>query len=380
MPREKTSERDMLPPGEKYALYSETKYKCAHCGRNLRYGEATVDHIIPISKGGAHVRENWTILCEACNQEKYNHIIAPKDYYAYLPEAKLKQAQAMFEDYLKNNDWLSWENLFRTDRFELESKHAIINPKSGKMFMVPTHVKIRKLLPTEAYNWLQLYRAHIRVPDRDLVISDPREVEHPFYEISQGKTPIAIFECFMDVEKNIIPEMPEQELPTVDVNFFSHWDLKYRDRISKYNMFYIVKAIIEEIRHTLEQSAGRSLVGLTFKSVFGDPHVPAMLTVTPENYMHRFTQKNFEGADPDAKIVGFTAMLFQGTNADLRELMKEAGAATEQELVAKADYDAMTKPVLDNLAQQSDEIKPDRIMYRDMNRSYTRREKKRKRR
>lgn len=380
MPREKIANREMLPPGEKYSLYSETGCRCAHCGKHLRYGESTLDHIIPISKGGEHTRRNWTILCEDCNKSKYNHVIAPTEYYTYLPKNKLDQAQAMFEAYIQSGDWLSWENLFQTDRFELSAKHAVINPKSQKLFTAPMRIKIRKMVPTEAYDWLQLYRAHLRVADRDLVISDPREIEHPFYEITQNGNPIAVFECFMCLETGIDPNNPEEELPEVDLNFFTHWDLKYHPRVSDYTMFYIVKALVEEIRRTLENSAHNSIVGLSFKSVAGDRHIPHMLEILPPQYMHRFEQRNFEGADPDAKILGFSSILFQGTNADLRAIMAQRGAKNEDELVTRADRSSMAKPILDSLSAQSEEIKPDRIVYREMNRSYTKEHKKKRKR
>ena len=37
---------------EKQLIYAKTDCKCGHCGRILEQGESTIDHIIPLHKGG----------------------------------------------------------------------------------------------------------------------------------------------------------------------------------------------------------------------------------------------------------------------------------------------------------------------------------------
>lgn len=57
-------------------LICRTGGKCEKCGEpverhdpeSLRY--ATIDHIIPISRGGADTIQNKALLCRGCNQEK----------------------------------------------------------------------------------------------------------------------------------------------------------------------------------------------------------------------------------------------------------------------------------------------------------------------
>lgn len=41
--------------------------KCNYCGTNEKL---TIDHIIPISKGGKNEKENVQILCSICNNKK----------------------------------------------------------------------------------------------------------------------------------------------------------------------------------------------------------------------------------------------------------------------------------------------------------------------
>ena len=46
--------------------------KCLACGRKVKL---TIDHIVPISKGGSHYIENIQPLCGSCNSSKLNKVI-----------------------------------------------------------------------------------------------------------------------------------------------------------------------------------------------------------------------------------------------------------------------------------------------------------------
>ena len=43
-------------------------YRCAYCGRKMR--ALTMDHIIPLSKGGLHTASNIVPACKSCNSKK----------------------------------------------------------------------------------------------------------------------------------------------------------------------------------------------------------------------------------------------------------------------------------------------------------------------
>lgn len=56
------------------------KYTCPACGREEPEINLTIDHVIPISKGGKHSSKNIQPLCLKCNVKKSNNLIAKYEY------------------------------------------------------------------------------------------------------------------------------------------------------------------------------------------------------------------------------------------------------------------------------------------------------------
>lgn len=49
--------------------------KCQMCGKSSDIVKLTIDHILPISKGGTNILENLQPLCLSCNSKKGSKII-----------------------------------------------------------------------------------------------------------------------------------------------------------------------------------------------------------------------------------------------------------------------------------------------------------------
>ena len=59
------------------AVFIRDNFTCAYCGKTVKDNEATIDHIVPKSRGGKWQWENLVTCCSECNQKKGNR--TPKE-------------------------------------------------------------------------------------------------------------------------------------------------------------------------------------------------------------------------------------------------------------------------------------------------------------
>ncbi len=63
---------DHVPRLSKKALFSRDQHHCMYCGQHFSVSQLTQDHIVPLSRGGAHGWTNVITACRRCNQRKGN--------------------------------------------------------------------------------------------------------------------------------------------------------------------------------------------------------------------------------------------------------------------------------------------------------------------
>lgn len=49
-------------------------YRCQYCNKLCKGADATIDHVLPRSRGGASSWENLVTSCSSCNSKKGNHL------------------------------------------------------------------------------------------------------------------------------------------------------------------------------------------------------------------------------------------------------------------------------------------------------------------
>jgi 5-methylcytosine-specific restriction endonuclease McrA len=59
-----------------YMGCAELGWHCQMCGKELTKETVTIDHILPVSKGGTNTIENLQPLCRSCNGKKGNRSMA----------------------------------------------------------------------------------------------------------------------------------------------------------------------------------------------------------------------------------------------------------------------------------------------------------------
>ena len=85
----KMSHRRSFTPAERIAVYNKSEGRCAICGEFVSYDEFTVDHIIPLAKGGDNKLNNLQCACRVCNRIKQD--ILPEDLLDRLTIIMLHQ-------------------------------------------------------------------------------------------------------------------------------------------------------------------------------------------------------------------------------------------------------------------------------------------------
>lgn len=64
------TEHPITEPHVKLRIYEKQGGRCAYCGQKRKLKTMTVDHIIPLSKGGTDEESNLRCACKMCNYFK----------------------------------------------------------------------------------------------------------------------------------------------------------------------------------------------------------------------------------------------------------------------------------------------------------------------
>lgn len=67
-----TRDKRALTASEWEILLHRQKHHCYWCRQ--RMVNIVMDHVIPLSRGGQHVKENIVLACPGCNSRKHTHL------------------------------------------------------------------------------------------------------------------------------------------------------------------------------------------------------------------------------------------------------------------------------------------------------------------
>ena len=63
------------PKVTKKNVWLRDRGHCQYCAKKMSLNEATVDHVVPKSRGGKNTWENVALACEKCNQKKGSRLL-----------------------------------------------------------------------------------------------------------------------------------------------------------------------------------------------------------------------------------------------------------------------------------------------------------------
>lgn len=151
MKLQKYYDREKFTWSEKKEIANKSDDKCCHCGALSFFTTpghtkhlATVDHVIPIIRGGSNRMHNLIMLCEDCNKEKDRKIM-PIEWFPYLKE----EFKAPLKEYMEN--YLQAMNTERTHllsydeyTFAIDQKILMGYRKHSKMPTLKINVKMKR--------------------------------------------------------------------------------------------------------------------------------------------------------------------------------------------------------------------------------------------
>ena len=83
-----------IPLPSKRGVYERDHGRCAYCGRNITFSEASVDHIVPQFLQGPTTWDNLVNACRRCNEKKANRTPdqarMPLLFHPYKPKTRLR--------------------------------------------------------------------------------------------------------------------------------------------------------------------------------------------------------------------------------------------------------------------------------------------------
>lgn len=118
--RKQTEKRKFFDQETRIEILKKSGDRCAHCGKPLTEKNATIDHVIPLSKGGTNETKNLVALCHECNYTKGNEVINPSRYYKYLSPEYIQEFITNHDEYCEDVSWLTTKNYTQEDRMEFK--------------------------------------------------------------------------------------------------------------------------------------------------------------------------------------------------------------------------------------------------------------------
>jgi len=87
-------------------LYLRDQYKCLYCGNEFQRTHLTMDHVVPISRGGKTEWTNIVAACNPCNSTKGNRMDWKPKYKPYRPGYwELVRKRKQMEFTIKHPSW-----------------------------------------------------------------------------------------------------------------------------------------------------------------------------------------------------------------------------------------------------------------------------------
>jgi len=115
MYRTQYEDRAIISTEMREKILAKSESRCCKCGHPLTLKKMTVDHYIPISKGGTNNMENLVPMCKKCNKNKNDLVITPGEGIKYIDAKHMNELQSLYKGYIDDVKWYRPNSLSRED-------------------------------------------------------------------------------------------------------------------------------------------------------------------------------------------------------------------------------------------------------------------------
>lgn len=371
MPRQREEKRKSIDWDTRQMVYVNYKGICAHCGKRIAlHKDFTLDHFVPLSRGGRNEMRNYAALCYDCNQLKYDGVVDPAYFMKYAPAEMMAVLKEVYAEYLSTYDFLAHDCALIDDFFDLKVPIPVASMKSRRILNQNMTANIRKVHPEFAAEWLTLYAARLSYLDKALIITDESQLTTQYYMASINNKDILLFSpFFMDanIQTNVRPEGGERKVLSLEL--FASPEINNPENIyTGARVLTVILKLVEKLALDLRAGGNRnSTVELITRTPLSDKIMQraadALESMYAGNDMGVFVQ--CDGTfDPDTKsadaaaILTFNTMMFIGSVKDMRGVMDGSGMESVQEF-AKAAMSGQYQKELDEKLNRTGKVKED---------------------
>jgi hypothetical protein len=101
------------PRFRRSVVFARDSWRCQYCGMRVSNSTATIDHVIPVSRGGKTSWDNCVTACSACNKKKKDHTL--EETQMNLRSRPKPPDQIHFWNVSKADEWhKDWEMFLST--------------------------------------------------------------------------------------------------------------------------------------------------------------------------------------------------------------------------------------------------------------------------
>lgn len=106
------------PRFQKRVLFNRDGWSCQYCGVSLNYHSMSIDHVLPISRGGKTSWKNCVASCVSCNSKKGNK--TPEEARMVLNKTPTEPNILHYWDNAKTLNWHPDWDIFVPSSFQIK--------------------------------------------------------------------------------------------------------------------------------------------------------------------------------------------------------------------------------------------------------------------